>query len=245
MKIALVTGSYKGLGLAIAKRLVAEEQMTVFISGRDYSKVKRTQDDLAKERIRVEAVELDVESDRSVETAISEIQKKYGSLDVLINNAGVNPTPDSSESSISTVKASVFNATFNTNATATLRVIQAALPIMKSNNYGRIVNVSTEMASLWRMSSDFYPLALSYRISKLALNGIIVLAAKELAGTDILVNAYSPGWLKTDMGGPEAPFTAEDGAVTAIYLATLPTGGPSGRFFAEMRRFGGPMELQW
>lgn len=245
MKTALVTGSHKGLGIAIARRLVTETGMTVFISGRDHSKLKRTQEDLERNGVRVEAVELDVESDQSVESAMSEIQKRCGRLDVLINNAGANPTFDPTESSISTVKASVFNSTFNTNATAALRVMQAALPIMKGNNYGRIVNVSTEMASLWGMSSDSYPLAISYRISKLALNGITTLAAKELAGTDILVNAYSPGWLKTDMGGPNAPFTAEEGAETALYLATLPTGGPSGRFFAEMRKFGAAMELQW
>ena len=245
MKTALVTGSYKGLGLAIAKRLATEKGMTVFVSGRHYSKVESTKADLSKSGIHVEAIGLDVDSERSVESAISEIRQKCGRLDVLINNAGVNPTYDPTESSISTVKASIFSATFNTNATAVLRMIQAALPLMQSNNYGRIVNVSTEMASLRGMSSDYYPLAVSYRISKLALNGIIALAAKELAGTDILVNAYSPGWLKTDMGGPDAPFTAEEGAETALYLATLPAGGPSGKFFAEMRKFGGPIELQW
>jgi len=245
MKTALVTGSYKGLGLAIAKRLATEKEMTVFISGRDLSKVTSTQRELADSGIHVEAVSLDVDSDQSAEAAISEIDQKHGRLDVLINNAGINPTYDPTESSLSTVKPSILNETFNTNATGVLRMIQAALPLMRKNGYGRIVNVSTEMASLRSMASDQYLLAVSYRVSKLALNGIVALAAKELAGTDILVNAYSPGWLQTDMGGPDAPFTAEEGAETALYLATLPTGGPSGRFFAEMRRFGGPMELPW
>jgi NAD(P)-dependent dehydrogenase (short-subunit alcohol dehydrogenase family) len=245
MKTALVTGSYKGLGLAIAKRLATEKEMKVFISGRDFAKVESCRMELLQSGINVEAIALDVDSDQSVATAISEIEKKCGTLDVLINNAGVNPTYDPTESSIATIKASVFSSTFNTNATAVLRLIQAALPLMRKNGYGRIVNVSTEMASLRGMSSDYYPLAISYRISKLALNGIVALAAKEFTGTDILVNAYSPGWLKTDMGGPNAPFTAEEGAETALYLATLPTGGPSGKFFAEMRKFGGPIELQW
>jgi NAD(P)-dependent dehydrogenase (short-subunit alcohol dehydrogenase family) len=245
MKTALVTGSYKGLGLAIAKRLASEKEMKVFVSGRDFAKVQSSRTELAKSGIDVEAIALDVDSDQSVATAMSEIEKKYGRLDVLVNNAGVNPTYDPKESSITTVEASVLSATFNTNAAAVLRMIQAALPLMQKNGYGRIVNVSTEMASLRGVSSDYYPLAVSYRISKLALNGIVALAAKELAGTDILVNAYSPGWLKTDMGGPDAPFTAEEGAETALYLATLPKGGPSGKFFAEMRKFGGPIELQW
>jgi NAD(P)-dependent dehydrogenase (short-subunit alcohol dehydrogenase family) len=245
MKTALVTGSYKGLGLAIAKRLATEKEMIVFISGRDLSKVETTQASLARSGIRVEALHLDVGSDESTEAAVFEISQRYGRLDVLINNAAVNPTQEPTESSLTTVDLSVFDETFHTNATAVLRLMQAALPLMRKNGYGRIVNVSTEMASLRGMATDSYPLAVSYRVSKLALNGIVALAAKELAGTDILVNAYSPGWLKTDMGGPDAPFTAEEGAETALYLATLPPGGPSGRFFAEMRKFGGPIELPW
>lgn len=245
MKTALVTGSYKGLGLAIAKRLATEKEMQVFISGRDVAKVEASRADLAKAGVAVEAVALDVDSDESVAAAVATIEAKAGRLDVLINNAGVNPTYDPTEASIATVKIPVLNSTFNTNAAAVLRMIQAVLPGMKKTGHGRIVNVSTEMASLQGLASDYYPLAVSYRISKLALNGIIALAAKELAGTDILVNAYSPGWLKTDMGGPDAPFTAEEGAETALYLATLPTGGPNGKFFAEMRKFGGPFEVPW
>ncbi len=116
---------------------------------------------------------------------------------------------------------------------------------MQAQNYGRIVNVSTEMASLNAIPSDYYPLAPSYRLSKLGVNGLTTLLAKELQGSNILINAYSPGWMKTDMGGESAPFTAEEGAETAIYLATLPDGGPQGRFFAELRKFGGPIALPW
>jgi NAD(P)-dependent dehydrogenase (short-subunit alcohol dehydrogenase family) len=244
-KTALVTGSYKGLGLAIAKRLATEKEMNVIISGRDLGKVQASQAELAKSGCVVDAIALDVESGESVSSAFSEIQRKYGTLDVLINNAGVNPTMNPAEGSFETVSPEVFEATFRTNAAAVLRVIQAALPLMRKAGYGRIVNVSTEMASLHGIASDFYPLAISYRVSKLALNGVTALLGKELAGTNILVNAYSPGWLQTDMGGPSAPFTAEEGAETALYLATLPQGGPNGRFFAEMRKFGGPMELPW
>jgi NAD(P)-dependent dehydrogenase (short-subunit alcohol dehydrogenase family) len=116
---------------------------------------------------------------------------------------------------------------------------------MKAQNYGRIVNVSTEMASLTSMGSDYYPLAPSYRLSKVGLNALTALWAKELQGTNILVNAYSPGWMQTDMGGSSAPFTADEGAETAVYLATLPEGGARGKFFAEMRKFGGAVALAW
>ncbi len=112
MKIALVTGSYKGLGLAIAKRLATEKEMKVFISGRDLKKVEASKFDLIQSGINVEAIGLDVDSDESVDSAIDHIQKEYGRLDVLINNAGVNPTYDPTEASIATVKPSVLNATF-------------------------------------------------------------------------------------------------------------------------------------
>ncbi|XZE33910.1 SDR family NAD(P)-dependent oxidoreductase [Pirellulaceae bacterium SH501] len=234
MPIALITGSQKGLGFAIATRLAREKGMQVVLSGRDLSKVEDSRRRLVAMGIDAGAVELDVTSLSSIKSAVDEVEKTYGKLDVLVNNAGINPSHEISESSFLTVEPSTFTETIQTNATSVLSMIQAVVPLMQKNGYGRIVNVSTEMASLHSISSDYYPLAISYRVSKIALNGIIALVAKELRGSDILINAYSPGWLKTDMGGPDAPFTAEEGAETALYLATLPPGGPSVRFFAEM-----------
>ncbi|HEY9656617.1 MAG TPA: SDR family NAD(P)-dependent oxidoreductase, partial [Crinalium sp.] len=144
-----------------------------------------------------------------------------------------------------TVKLEMMLSTFATNVLAVARITQALLPLMQTHNYGRIVNISTEMASLTTLGSDYYPLAPSYRLSKVGLNGLTVLLAKELQGTNILVNAYSPGWMKTDMGGSDAPFTADEGAETAVYLATLPEHGAQGKFFAEMRKFGGPIAVPW
>ncbi len=245
MQVALVTGSYKGLGLAIATRLAQEKGMKVVLSGRDLAKVHESRKRMSTLGIDAGAVELDVTSVSSTKSAIAEVEKQFGRLDVLLNNAGINPSQEESESSFLTVNPSTFTETIHTNATSVLSVIQAVVPLMQKNGYGRIVNVSTEMASLSSIPMDYYPAAISYRVSKIALNGIVALVAKELRGSDVLINAYSPGWLRTDMGGPDAPFTAEEGAETAIYLATLPQGGPNGRFFAEMRRFGGPIELNW
>lgn len=107
---------------------------------------------------------------------------------------------------------------------------------MSAHGYGRIVNVPTEMTSLADMATGYYSIAPSYRVSKVALNAITLLLGRELHGQNILVNAYSPGWMKTDMGGDSAAFTAEEGAATAVYLATLPDGGPQGGFFAELRK---------
>ncbi len=226
MQVALVTGSYKGLGLAIATRLAQEKGMKVILSGRDLAKVEESKKRLSALGIDASAVDLDVTSVSSIKAGIKEIEEQFGRLDVLVNNAGINPSYEASESSFLTVNPSTFAETIHTNATAVLSMIQAVVPLMQKNGYGRIVNVSTEMASLSSIASDYYPAAISYRVSKIALNGIVALVAKELRGSDILINAYSPGWLKTDMGGPDAPFTAEEGAETATYLATLPQSGP-------------------
>ena len=164
----------------------------------------------------------------------------------MINNAGVNPSSQVlEEASILTAKPETIMDTFSTNAIGVLRMCQAVIPLMEQKGYGRIVNVSTEMASLQQISQDFYPSSPSYRISKVGLNAVAILLTKEVKNTNILINNYSPGWMKTDIGGEDAPFTAEEGAETAAYLATLPDGGSQAGFFAEMRKFGGPVALPW
>jgi NAD(P)-dependent dehydrogenase (short-subunit alcohol dehydrogenase family) len=195
MQVALVTGSHKGLGLAVANRLGQEKRMKVILSGRDFSKVEESKNRLSALGIDAGAVELDVTSVASIKAAVEEIEKQFGRLDVLVNNAGINPSYGANESTFLTVDPNTFTETINTNATAVLSVIQAVVPLMQKNGYGRIVNVSTEMASLHSIPSDYYPAAISYRVSKIALNGIVALVAKELRGSDILINAYSPGWL--------------------------------------------------
>lgn len=194
---------------------------------------------------------LDVTDRESIATFAEWLRSEYRRADILVNNAGVLPTSEM-EASMLTVEPDVALAAYSTNALGALRVSQALIPIMKRRNYGRIVNVSTPVASLERMPGDVYPLAPSYRLSKVALNGITRLLARELAGTDLLVNSYSPGWVRTEMGGSDAPYSPEEAAETAVYLATLPSpheegfnAGAQGGFFAEMRKFGGPVRLPW
>jgi NAD(P)-dependent dehydrogenase (short-subunit alcohol dehydrogenase family) len=244
-KVAVVTGSHKGLGYAIARQLAQREDIQVVLTSRKEQEGLAAQQRLAEEHIQVDYKLLDVTSDTSVQQFTTWLKDTYGRADILVNNAGINPTPQPEESSLLTVQMETMLATFATNVLAVARITQALLPLMKAQNYGRIVNVSTEMASLTSMASDYYPLAPSYRLSKVGLNGLTAILAKELQGTNILVNAYSPGWMQTDMGGPNAPFTVDEGAETALYLATLPEGGAHGKFFAEMRKFGGAIALLW
>jgi NAD(P)-dependent dehydrogenase (short-subunit alcohol dehydrogenase family) len=244
-KIAVITGSHKGLGYEITRQLAQKENIQVVLTSRKEQDGLTAQQRLSDESIQVDYHPLDVTSDESVQQFTAWLQQAYGRVDILVNNAGVNPTMQPEEASLLTVELETMLATFTTNVLAVARITQALVPLMKAQNYGRIVNVSTEMASLTSMGSDYYPLAPSYRLSKIGLNGLTALLAKELQGTNVLVNAYSPGWMQTDMGGSNAPFTANEGAETAVYLATLPKGGSQGNFFAEMRKFGGAIALPW
>jgi NAD(P)-dependent dehydrogenase (short-subunit alcohol dehydrogenase family) len=245
-KIAVVTGSNRGLGYAISQKLAQISDICVIVTSRKESEGLAAKQQLVDEGLDVDFHSLDVTDDASVQQFTEWLQATHGRVDILVNNAGVNPTSSHpEEASLLTVQSQTLLSTFETNVLAVLRIFQALIPLMKAQNYGRIVNVSTEMASLSSIPNDFYPLAPSYRLSKLGLNGLTAILAKELQGSNILVNAYSPGWLKTDMGGENAPFTAEEGAETAVYLATLPDGGSQGQFFAELRKLGEPIHLPW
>jgi NAD(P)-dependent dehydrogenase (short-subunit alcohol dehydrogenase family) len=244
-RIAVITGSSKGLGFEIARQLAKLENIQVIISSRDEAQGLEACSQLKNQGLEVDYLPLNVIDDKSVESFVGALSKQYERVDILVNNAGVNFTKEPEESSILTAKLETIISSFKVNTLGSLRMCQALIPLMKKHNYGRIVNVSTEMASLNLIGNDFYHLAPSYRLSKIGLNGVTCLLAKELKGTNILVNNYSPGWIKTDMGGADAPLTTEDGAETAVYLATLPDGGSQGGFFAEMRKFGSPFPLPW
>ncbi|MDJ0635971.1 MAG: SDR family oxidoreductase [Xenococcaceae cyanobacterium MO_188.B29] len=244
-KVAVITGSHKGLGLAIARKLAQKDDILVIITSRKESDSKATKQKLKAEGIEVDHHQLDVTDAESVTKFMEWLTSTYGRVDILVNNAGVNPSQVSEEASILTAKAETMLDTFNTNTVGALRICQAVIPLMTQRDYGRIVNVSTEMASLQQIPQDFYPPAPSYRMSKVGLNAMTALLTKELMNINILVNNYSPGWMQTDMGGQDAPYTTEEGAETAVYLATLPDGGSQGGFFAEMRKFGGAVALPW
>jgi len=110
-------------------------------------------------------------------------------------------------------------------------MIRTFMPLMKKRKYGRIVNVSSGMGQLSEMGGG-YP---AYRISKAALNALTRIVSEELKGEGILVNSACPGWVRTEMGGPQGQRTPEQGADTIIWLATLPDDGPTGGFFRDRK----------
>jgi len=234
-KIALITGANKGIGYEIARQL-GKRGYLVLVGSRDKKRGQSATDRLRAEGIDAYLQILDVTHHPSLVRAHDFIRNEYGRLDVLVNNAGVvhDKVLKPSEIPLDTVREA-----FEPNFFGTIAVTQALLPLLRKSEAGRIVNLSSSLGSLTTLSD---PTAfegefrlLGYGASKAALNMFTVQLAHELRNTSIKVNSAHPGWIKTDMGGAEAPGTVEEGADTPVWLATLPADGPTGGFFSERK----------
>jgi NAD(P)-dependent dehydrogenase (short-subunit alcohol dehydrogenase family) len=221
-RIALVTGANRGIGFEICRQL-ARLGIQVVATSRDEAKGKIAQRNLAREGFRVTYHQLDVTDSESINLLANDIRQQVGRLDILINNAGIMiDDRDILDIDIDTVRT-----TMETNVYGPWRLSLALLPLIKPQAHGRIVNLSSGMGQLAGMGSG----SPAYRMSKTALNALTCMLADRLQGTNILVNSMCPGWVRTDMGGTGAPRSVEQGADTAVWLATLPDDGPTGGFF--------------
>jgi NAD(P)-dependent dehydrogenase (short-subunit alcohol dehydrogenase family) len=234
-RVALVTGANRGIGFEIARQL-ALKKITVLMGARHEQKGLEAQNKLADLGQDVHFIRIDVTDPMSMEAAIGRVKDEFKRLDVLVNNAGIQIDE---ETRLLELGVALFQNTLETNAFGPLLLSQACVPIMKKNGYGRIVNMSSTLGSLTDMASPDSAYAAvqspAYRLSKTLLNGITVLLAKELHRANILVNAACPGWVRTELGGAQAPLSPEQGAATPVWLATLPDNGPSGGFFREQQ----------
>jgi NAD(P)-dependent dehydrogenase (short-subunit alcohol dehydrogenase family) len=222
-KIALVTGANRGIGFEIVKQL-AKRGFEVILSSRDPHKGQAAVERLAKEGLQATYLPLDVSNPESIQALARAVTEKFGRLDILVNNAGILPDQSGKPTSPDTI----LN-TFKTNSLGPYLMSEAFYPLMQKNGYGRIVNISSGMGQLSEMETG-YP---AYRISKTALNAVTRIFATKGEGSSIKVNSMCPGWVRTDMGGPGAERSTEEGAETAIWLATLPENGPNGGFFRD------------
>jgi NAD(P)-dependent dehydrogenase (short-subunit alcohol dehydrogenase family) len=222
-RIAVVTGANRGIGLEICRQL-EKAGMHVVLTARDEAKGKA-----AAKKLGVESHKLDVDSDASVKAFARWLTDAHGRCDVLINNAGVMLDPRGSR--VLDSKIGTYRATLETNVLGALRMIQGLVPLMQKQGYGRVVNMSSGQGQLSEMGVG----TPAYRVSKTALNALTRTLAADLHGSGILVNAMCPGWVRTDMGGSSAPRSVEQGADTAVWLATLPDAGPSGGYFRDRK----------
>ena len=233
-RIALVTGANKGIGFATARAL-ANKDVLVLVAGRNSVAVEDAVKELKAEGCDVDALVLDVTNEKSIDQAVEQVEKKYGRLDILINNAGV--MKDVFDKTPSAQSLQIWRDTFETNVFGLVAVTNAFLPLIRKAPAGRIVNVSSilgSMAANTDPTSAFYGFKIpAYNISKSAVNAWTVHLAYELRETGIKVNAAHPGFVKTDLHGVDAPMSWDEGAVTSVSLALLANDGPNGGFFHE------------
>jgi NAD(P)-dependent dehydrogenase (short-subunit alcohol dehydrogenase family) len=234
-KVAFITGGNRGIGLETARAL-GKAGVRVVIGVRSPKAGEDAVTALRKEGIAAEVTEYDAtrpETDRAV---FSFLERRFGKLDILINNAGIAREPLFGVTA-SSVPVSTLEETFATNFFAVVRLTQTLLPLIRKSDAGRIVNLSSILGSLGVHSLANSPIeaakSLGYNASKTALNAFTVHLAHELRGTPIKVNSAHPGWVKTELGGPNAPMEVGDSAKTSLRLAMLGADGPTGGFFHE------------
>lgn len=236
-KVALITGANRGIGLETARQL-GKLGILVVIGSRDVEKGKKAADALRSEGSTVESLRLDVTNADDHRAAYEYLDRKFGKLDILINNAGIAIETEGGSvipSRTSAVSPQTVRKTFDANFFAPVALTQTLLPLIRKSPAGRIVNLSSILGSLTLQATPGSPIydfkAFAYDASKTALNAFTVHLAYELRDTPIKVNSAHPGWVKTDMGGPNAPLEIADGGKTSMQLATLPADGPTGGFF--------------
>jgi NAD(P)-dependent dehydrogenase (short-subunit alcohol dehydrogenase family) len=229
-KIALITGANKGIGFEVARQL-GKHGCAVLIAARDPKLGQQAAAKLSKEGIDAHPIELDVTNRQTIESARAQIEKDFGHLDVLINNAGINAPGDGPPSKVDLDAA---NRVIQTNFLGALAVTQAMLPLIRKSSAGQIINVSSELGSItgfgdpnWKFASVKF---IGYCASKAALNMMTAQLAAELRDTNIKVNSVNPGYTATDLNNHTGPQTIEQGSAEIIRLALIPDNAPTGQF---------------
>jgi len=224
MKTALITGANRGMGLAITRQL-AELGYSVLLGSRDLRAGQDAAKSLRRPELDIESVHMDLADPVAVDASLSDIHKSGRHIDALVNNAGVLH-----ERPILELTDAEIGDSIAVHLTGPLRLIRALAPGMVVRGYGRIVNVSSD----WGSFAEGLGGPGLYGVTKAALNALTVRLAKELPSF-VKVNAMCPGWVRTRMGGEGAMRTPDEGADTAVWLATLPDDGPTGGFFRDRK----------
>jgi NAD(P)-dependent dehydrogenase (short-subunit alcohol dehydrogenase family) len=229
-KIALITGANKGIGFEVARQL-GKKGCTVLVAARDAELGQEAAAKLKKEGADARPIQLDVTHREAIEGARAQIEKEFGRLDILINNAGINDRGDGPPSK---VDLDAVNRVLQTNFVGALAVVQAMLPLIRKSAAGNIINVSSELGSIaghgdpnWKFAPVKF---VAYCASKAAMNMMTVQLAYELRDTNIKVNSVNPGYTATDLNNHQGPQTIEEGSAEIIRVALIGNDGPSGQF---------------
>jgi len=239
-RIAFITGGNRGIGFQTALDLgtSSDPNIKVVIGSRDPEHGRLAAEQLRAAGADADVIEFDVVKPAHHQAAYDYFNSNYGRLDILVNNAGVasGTFPGKGpEHNAGDVPMDLLRRIFETNFFAQVAVTEALLPLIRKSPAGRIVNLASILASLTMHADPKSPIyhakSFAYDASKSALNAFTIHLAYELRHTNIKVNSAHPGWVKTDMGGSQAPVELADGSKTGVALATLPDDGPSGGFF--------------
>ena len=230
-KVALVSGANKGIGFETARQL-GQLGYRVYVGSRVLSNGESAVQTLRSEGLDAQVVHLDMNDASTFKRAKDLIELEVGHLDALVNNAGVILDFGERPSQVDIKK---IKDTFDVNVFAQIELTQHLLPLLEKSNAGRIVNVSSILGSLALNSDPESPLgdwrSLGYNSSKTALNAFTAILAYDLRHSKIKVNSAHPGWVQTELGGEGATLSIPDGAITSVWLATLPDDGPTGGYF--------------
>jgi NAD(P)-dependent dehydrogenase (short-subunit alcohol dehydrogenase family) len=236
-KIAFITGGNRGLGFQTALDLKSPDTKVV-IGSRNQKQGEEAVAKLRAAGVDADVLKFDINNSTDHQAAYDYFNSRYGRLDILINNAGLaaGKFPGTGpEHSASDVPLDVLDKVFETNFFAPVALTKKLLPLIKKSPAGRIVNLSSILGSLTLQADPKSPIynakSFAYDASKTALNAFTVHLAYELRDTKIKVNSAHPGWVKTDMGGDQAPMEISEGGKTSAELATLPDTGPTGGYF--------------
>jgi len=224
-KVALITGANRGIGFEVALGLAQRGYLSIAACRRE------DQAEKAVERIREKgldamAARVDVSDVGSIIELERLLNANPGRLDVLVNNAGVYLDP---HEGVFEVPEALMRETFETNFYGAFHMIRALAPLLRQSEAGTVVNVSSGYGALNGMAGG----SPAYRIAKTALNALTRIAAAEFRKDGVKVNAVCPGWVRTEMGGPNAPRSPREGAAGVIWAATLPKHAPTGGFFRD------------
>jgi NAD(P)-dependent dehydrogenase (short-subunit alcohol dehydrogenase family) len=230
-RIVLITGANRGIGLEVARQL-ARRGFHVVLAARDEEKGQQTAEGIRAQGGKATFLALDVSRSESIRTAAEQFGAIGDHLDVLVNNAGIYPDEGLN---VLTLPRDVVVRTLQTNTFGPLEVTQAFVAFLRKSATSRVINVSSGYGQLGGLSPDVP----SYCLSKLALNGLTIMLAAALRGDRIAVNSMCPGWVRTDMGGPGATRSVEQGADTAVWLADEAPPELTGKFFRDRR------EIPW
>ena len=227
-RVAVITGSNRGMGLETARQLLTRGYR-VALTGRDLDAVERARRGLGDASAHAIGVRLDVADRASIVAASRSIHARWGRVDVLVNNAAI--LLDENDEVLS-IPLDDYRQTFEVNLFGVIETCRVFVPAMAERGYGRVVNVSSGAGQLAGMTTY----APAYSMSKTALHALTRILAATYRSRGVLVNAVDPGWVRTEMGGPSAPRSLQEGVDTTVWLATLPDAGPTGGYFKDRRQ---------